>query len=320
MGHAIVLVSIVIPTIGFAVVFQGIQVYRAYRFPAVRAFVLYIALYNLVSLMTSVAQYLITNVSPLTSDGMYILVIVIMGSIGFTLAAFEIAFFASVVWHLSGMTRSPRWFIQAYGFVCTIELAAFIFGVYRFFHLADRRFLLDVHTDIALFLFAMDFLLPLLLLVQTRHIQPDRPRRMARLIGLFFISLSCWEIGSIFLPSQWIVFTAMLPAVVLNLTLLVWFRSFVRSYYGPLVPATESGSVLDRICAECHFSARERDIVEMILKGKSNKEIEQELFISPHTVKNHIYHIFQKAGVKSRGQLVSMILQNSAEVVQQRKA
>lgn len=76
-----------------------------------------------------------------------------------------------------------------------------------------------------------------------------------------------------------------------------------------------SGLSLDRICAEFHFSARERDIIQMILKGKSNKEIEQELFISSHTVKNHIYHIFQKAGVKSRGQLVSVILQNSAEVV-----
>jgi DNA-binding CsgD family transcriptional regulator len=318
MGHLIIFVSILILTIGCTVVYQGIQIYRAYRFPAIRSFVLFIAIYNLVGLMTLIAQYLIRNVGPITSDGMYILVIVIMGSIGFTLAAFEVALFASTVWYLAGMTRAPRWFVYGYGFVCTAGLAAFLLGVYRFFHVADRRFLLDVHAGITLILFALDFLLPLFLLVKARHIEPDRQRRMAQLFGLFFLSLSCLEIGALFFPSQWIVLIAMLPALILNLSLFVWFKSFVAACYGRLVPTRDPGLSLDRICAEFHFSARERDIVQMILKGKSNKEIEQELFISSHTVKNHIYHIFQKAGVKSRGQLVSIILQNSAEVVHQR--
>jgi len=47
------------------------------------------------------------------------------------------------------------------------------------------------------------------------------------------------------------------------------------------------------------------------LQGKSNKEIEHQLFISPHTVKNHIYSLYQKAGVKSRGQLVHLLLQSN---------
>ena len=44
-------------------------------------------------------------------------------------------------------------------------------------------------------------------------------------------------------------------------------------------------------------------------EGLSNKEMEDVLSISYHTVKNHIYNIFQKLGVKSRGQLIHRILQ-----------
>lgn len=196
MGHLIIFVSILILTIGCTVVYQGIQIYRAYRFPAIRSFVLFIAIYNLVGLMTLIAQYLIRNVGPITSDGMYILVIVIMGSIGFTLAAFEVALFASTVWYLAGMTRAPRWFVYGYGFVCTAGLAAFLLGVYRFFHVADRRFLLDVHAGITLILFALDFLLPLFLLVKARHIEPDRQRRMAQCSsGSSFFPFPVWRLA-----------------------------------------------------------------------------------------------------------------------------
>ena len=42
----------------------------------------------------------------------------------------------------------------------------------------------------------------------------------------------------------------------------------------------------------------------LILDGKSNKEIEDSLFISYHTVKNHVYKLYQKLGVKTRFELV----------------
>jgi DNA-binding CsgD family transcriptional regulator len=68
--------------------------------------------------------------------------------------------------------------------------------------------------------------------------------------------------------------------------------------------------ILGGFYEERKISKREREIAELILQGKSNKEIEHQLFISPHTVKNHIYSLYQKAGVKSRGQLVHLILES----------
>ena len=55
--------------------------------------------------------------------------------------------------------------------------------------------------------------------------------------------------------------------------------------------------------------------MELILAGKSNKEIEDKLYISSSTVKNHVYNIYRKLNVKSRSQLSHFIhrIQNREE-------
>lgn len=48
------------------------------------------------------------------------------------------------------------------------------------------------------------------------------------------------------------------------------------------------------------LSAREKDVLRLIARGLTNREIAQRLFISPHTVKNHVSHIYQKIGMDDR--------------------
>lgn len=66
---------------------------------------------------------------------------------------------------------------------------------------------------------------------------------------------------------------------------------------------------IESIYEKHKISKREQEIVDLILAGKSNQEIQNMLFISLHTVKNHIYNLYQKFGVRSRGQLVHLILE-----------
>ncbi len=51
------------------------------------------------------------------------------------------------------------------------------------------------------------------------------------------------------------------------------------------------------------ITKREREIIIEICKGKTNKQIADELFISLQTVKDHTHNIFVKTGVKNRVQL-----------------
>jgi DNA-binding CsgD family transcriptional regulator len=58
-----------------------------------------------------------------------------------------------------------------------------------------------------------------------------------------------------------------------------------------------------------HFglTKREQEILALILQGKSNREIETALFISPKTVNNHVYNLYQKMRVKNRLGLVNAV-------------
>ena len=55
------------------------------------------------------------------------------------------------------------------------------------------------------------------------------------------------------------------------------------------------------------LTQREAEIIPLILDGKSNQEIANELHISLSTVKRHIYHIFQKFNVSNRFELTQTI-------------
>ncbi|MFC7099524.1 helix-turn-helix transcriptional regulator [Nonomuraea rubra] len=45
--------------------------------------------------------------------------------------------------------------------------------------------------------------------------------------------------------------------------------------------------------------------------GLSNREIAERLFLSPRTVTTHLYRIYPKVGVKSRGELAAMMAERS---------
>ena len=54
------------------------------------------------------------------------------------------------------------------------------------------------------------------------------------------------------------------------------------------------------------FREREKEIVNMIIEGLSNKEISKSLFLSEGTVKNYISNIYIKTNVRNRVQLIKL--------------
>ncbi|MBY0010597.1 helix-turn-helix transcriptional regulator [Paenibacillus typhae] len=58
---------------------------------------------------------------------------------------------------------------------------------------------------------------------------------------------------------------------------------------------------------EWGISPREEEVLELIVHGKTNKEIAGALFISEHTVKNHLSRIFHKMQVTDRSQIIALI-------------
>jgi DNA-binding NarL/FixJ family response regulator len=57
-----------------------------------------------------------------------------------------------------------------------------------------------------------------------------------------------------------------------------------------------------------NLSPREREIVNFLVLGRSNKEMAEQLCLSSDTIKAHLQHIFRKIGVSSRLEAVVFFL------------
>jgi LuxR family maltose regulon positive regulatory protein len=53
------------------------------------------------------------------------------------------------------------------------------------------------------------------------------------------------------------------------------------------------------------LTPREREILELIAEGHSNKEIARSLDIAPETVKSHVKNVFDKLSVEKRAQAIA---------------
>jgi DNA-binding NarL/FixJ family response regulator len=73
-------------------------------------------------------------------------------------------------------------------------------------------------------------------------------------------------------------------------------RSTVAEYSRTL---RSSPDVMADDAAE-RLSARELEVLGLIVEGLTNKEIASRLCLSPSTVKNHVARVFEKLGVASR--------------------
>jgi len=98
-----------------------------------------------------------------------------------------------------------------------------------------------------------------------------------------------------------------------------WFRVLVLLMIGTLIYLWHRSRMkhlslrlktekeMDRIVEKHNISPREKEILNLIMKGKSNKDIEEALFISMPTVKTHVSNIYKKFSVKNRLELIHLV-------------
>ncbi len=97
-------------------------------------------------------------------------------------------------------------------------------------------------------------------------------------------------------------------------------RYFLSEEYRNHSSVTEAGEPALRRTVEdllkgYGLSEREQEIAGLVVEGCNNKEIGERLFISANTVRNHVYSIYRKMGIKSRYELI-----NASSALQSLKA
>lgn len=94
---------------------------------------------------------------------------------------------------------------------------------------------------------------------------------------------------------------------IINIFTFLFLNKFLEPFLKTSLKQKTNNTDLEQIFQNFNLTKREKEIAVMVCNGKSNKEIETDLFISIQTVKFHIYNIYQKTKVKSRIQFVNLI-------------
>jgi DNA-binding NarL/FixJ family response regulator len=72
------------------------------------------------------------------------------------------------------------------------------------------------------------------------------------------------------------------------------------------------------------LTSREAEAAALVADGLRNRGISEQMKLSPHTVKNYLYHVYEKLGISSRVELTTRVLEHartesSGDVPQDRK-
>lgn len=103
--------------------------------------------------------------------------------------------------------------------------------------------------------------------------------------------------------------TAMSPLNYFLINIVVLF--YARRYYLGQVTVKHKNETANRsitdLSEEYRLTERELQVMLHVIHGLNNKEIGDKLYISPNTVKNHIYNVYKKLGISNRLELMSFI-------------
>ena len=88
-------------------------------------------------------------------------------------------------------------------------------------------------------------------------------------------------------------------------------NKFYAYFMVTLSDLTDERKLEDTLQAKFHLSRRELDVIHYLIRGLSDDEIGEKLYISRQTVHTHTKNIYKKLGIKSRIELYRIITQES---------
>ncbi|HZU09591.1 MAG TPA: response regulator transcription factor [Pseudacidobacterium sp.] len=83
----------------------------------------------------------------------------------------------------------------------------------------------------------------------------------------------------------------------------IWANSEQLGYLIESLSGSKALRIVDSR-GEAILSAREEEVLHLLAEGLTNREMAASLHLSEHTIKNHLFHIFDKLGVSSRTEAI----------------
>ncbi|MCK5059052.1 MAG: helix-turn-helix transcriptional regulator [Candidatus Aminicenantes bacterium] len=306
MEHIKILAAVANLMIGAGIAVYTYNLYKTYAYPFLQPLTYHIIFYNLLILLTLIYKYLDLNLpekfpltrSPVFEDIGYLFIYLFVMGITYAMVR--------VVLQFQGKALSPR--LKKWIFTGAI---VFLGGIVIKMILPPRslshKWLYFIYENVGAILFVIEIVFLVTLLIYAKRSSDRKKAKICKAFAYLYLARYVFLPLIIVFPEQIRFFASMAGLICFNFLPLLWIKLFFLKYAQSMLSLIEGSTSLERLYKKYNISRREQDILRLIMDGKSNKEIEDELYISIHTVKNHIYSLYQKLGVKTRYQLVHFI-------------
>ena len=128
---------------------------------------------------------------------------------------------------------------------------------------------------------------------------------MLKVVIIYGIALAAGAVALQWLEYQFwarsnaaVIYIALIAVAFLALGIWVGRRLFRRE------PPAGDFAPNERALASLGITEREREVLQLLAEGRSNKEIALRLELSPNTVKTHVARLFEKLRVARRTQAI----------------
>lgn len=210
---------------------------------------------------------------------------------------------------------------KAYWVLSTLQLLAFTLGICSYWLPFESTAVLTVaattagYTCLELMLWAVLFELFLETNVALNTLY-GIVRGLVSLATLVATGFSLFVMASMAAGIVHVVLLFFLLAMILVSSLLFGSRN-VASLWGLERPAiapeaTDTEQVTQALAESYGLTARETEVMTLLMKGRNEPFISEALFISPSTTHSHVSHIYAKIGVHSRQELLDVAEQRLA--------
>jgi DNA-binding CsgD family transcriptional regulator len=227
------------------------------------------------------------------------------------LTAFILYVFIGLVFNLFKKNWSKKWRILYWIYFIGLILGQIVYALMNPEPEEISQYAIFLY-GIAVSFFLVNYVLVFLIYFQSKVFESRIQRRLLQALSLFLFLVFT---ASLFLDASQILEVVTLEEYllyksaviyVLNLVSLFKLMSFVQSLFPQETGPTGMSVSREHLFQKYKLTQREQEVVRLICSGKSSKDIENELFLSPHTIKEYIYRIYKKTGVKNRVQMVNL--------------
>ena len=298
---------------GFGIVLFIFTIYKKSGQRFLKSLLYYALSFNLVVFVDLNYKYTLSNIfndqfSAIPASVTIALLLLIF------IAEFGITYFLySVVCGLKKQNVSKR---ANYLFGTWFVFFAFasVIGIYRYFNFSGDSWFYVIH-EVWIFSMLLIILATLTdLLIFSRRSAQSKERSVLNAFSfIFFVGYTSFTISQLDFYFFHISIEDYDPLILLivNICPVLWLHFYYPKIQPAPLSSLEKHVLSKKFIKEFSITKREQEIIELLVAGKTNNEIENTLFISFNTVKNHIYNIFKKTEVNSRIQLLNRIRQYS---------